>query len=336
MRNLLNELKRIQLHFEKKYAKYFPKAIRKMYGKFNNTFFKREAREFIRRKFGKYNPNIVIQVFSKPISSGLLSDFNCALASIENAIQHGNKPFIDFQSSPTNFTEKNELFGTRNGWEYFWKQPTSLEIAEVYKSRHVIIDTNIHESYTRMIYECLKFDVERIVYWNSIMTRYSPLNDRFLEEVIAVAKNKLTGRNILGVSYRGTDFNPIQAKGHQKTPDFKNLLLDVEKKIKEWDIDQVYFTCDEQGLTDEFSEKFGDIVVTTNRLRYHKSEDLVIFQSFNRENDKYLRAKEYLIDMVLLSRCNYFIGSINNGTIYAIILNGAKYKDKLIYDLGVY
>ena len=40
--------------------------------------------------------------------------------------------------------------------------------------------------------------------------------------------------------------------------------------------------------------------------------------------------------MILLSKCNYLITSITQGSKFSYILNGGKYMDKYVFDLGLY
>lgn len=54
------------------------------------------------------------------------------------------------------------------------------------------------------------------------------------------------------------------------------------------------------------------------------------------EEDKKKRGIDYLVKIILLSRCRYLISSITMGSIAAYCFNGGKYEDKYIFDLGYY
>ena len=57
--------------------------------------------------------------------------------------------------------------------------------------------------------------------------------------------------------------------------------------------------------------------------------------SFGRKNDKYLRGREYLINILLLSECDCLVAGSAGGT-YGALLIGKEYEYQYIYDLGVY
>ena len=54
------------------------------------------------------------------------------------------------------------------------------------------------------------------------------------------------------------------------------------------------------------------------------------------DDDKKQRGQKYLVKMILLSRCKYLISSITQGSKFSYSLNGGKYKDEYIFDLGLY
>ena len=54
------------------------------------------------------------------------------------------------------------------------------------------------------------------------------------------------------------------------------------------------------------------------------------------EDNKKLRGQNYLVKMILLSKCKYLISSITQGSKFSYALNGGKYKDEYIFNLGLY
>lgn len=60
----------------------------------------------------------------------------------------------------------------------------------------------------------------------------------------------------------------------------------------------------------------------------------ILQQLLNKNPQK--RGMEYLVKIVLLSRCKYLVSSITMGSIAAYSMNGGKYEDEMIFDKGVY
>ena len=54
------------------------------------------------------------------------------------------------------------------------------------------------------------------------------------------------------------------------------------------------------------------------------------------EDNKKLRGQRYLVKMILLSKCKYLISSITQGSKFSYALNGGKYLDEYIFNLGLY
>ena len=53
-------------------------------------------------------------------------------------------------------------------------------------------------------------------------------------------------------------------------------------------------------------------------------------------DDKKQRGQNYLVKMILLSKCKYLISSITQGSKFSYALNGGKDKDEYIFNLGLY
>ena len=70
-------------------------------------------------------------------------------------------------------------------------------------------------------------------------------------------------------------------------------------------------------------------------IRNYEGKD-VLSESNVLDEDKKQRGQKYLVKMILLSRCKYLISSITQGSKFSYALNGGKYMDEYIFDLGLY
>ena len=92
------------------------------------------------------------------------------------------------------------------------------------------------------------------------------------------------------------------------------------------------------NIYDELAERFGDkirIVSFDSFIRNYEGKD-VLSKSNVLDEDKKQRGQKYLVKMILLSRCKYLISSITQGSKFSYALNGGKYMDEYIFDLGLY
>ena len=49
-----------------------------------------------------------------------------------------------------------------------------------------------------------------------------------------------------------------------------------------------------------------------------------------------IRSHTIMVKMILLSKCKYLISSITQGSKFSYALNGGKYIDEYIFNLGLY
>ena len=91
-------------------------------------------------------------------------------------------------------------------------------------------------------------------------------------------------------------------------------------------------------IYDELVNTYGKSIRTVSFDTFVRNYDgeNVLSKSEVLEENKERRGQKYLIKMILLSRCGYLISSITQGSKFSYSLNGGKYKDEYIFDLGLY
>ncbi|MDO4556725.1 MAG: hypothetical protein Q4B70_16550, partial [Lachnospiraceae bacterium] len=88
------------------------------------------------------------------------------------------------------------------------------------------------------------------------------------------------------------------------------------------------------SLYEEFGEKIK-LVSFDTFVRGYTGQD-VLSRSNVLNADKKKRGQDYLVKMVLLSKCKYLISSVTQGSKFSYILNGGAYSDEYIFNLGLY
>jgi hypothetical protein len=90
--------------------------------------------------FGSRNPGRVFYViWRERFGSGFFSNLSHVLCHLMIADTLRMEPIVDFENFPTLYNEDDEVQGTRNAWEYYFRQPSSVPLREVYESRHVFL-----------------------------------------------------------------------------------------------------------------------------------------------------------------------------------------------------
>ena len=104
------------------------------------------------------------------------------------------------------------------------------------------------------------------------------------------------------------------ANAQKKDISNKNICADAQKKQK---------------------KSIGEKYITNKREFVNYREGNVCNIKLARKNDAYLKGKEYLTTMVMLSKCDCILASVVSGTVgMAVFSDGWSYEH--FYDLGRY
>lgn len=297
-------------------------------------FRKKEQNKERRIRCGILHPDKTFYVIRRPSpGAGLFSNYHYVLGHLIYALDRNYIPIVDMEKYKTFFNEKVPVNGTRNAWEYYFKQPSSYTLSDVYRSQNVVL--------SRCSYLGPSFpDSEaQITYLYCLIAKHLPFNDITKEAIKGATKRLFSEKaNILGVKYRGSDYSKSEFAGHAVVASVEDYINRTERYLSEWKMDWIYLSTEEADVVDIFRAKFGTKVIVTESLRIKDYQTYMGESStirFNRVNDNYIKGIEYIIDTVLLSYCDTIIGPKVNGTMFAIELNNNKYKNKYIYELGI-
>lgn len=161
-----------------------------------------------------------------------------------------------------------------------------------------------------------------------------------MSKEIADAKKRLfpMGKKVLGVLGRGTDYVSTRPKWHSIVPDIDLLIRTTDEKLQAWQYDYVYLATEDQEIYDAMKKKYGEKLLALDVPRFaHDTDNRRLSQlKFKRENDEYLRGKEYLLTIYLMAQCDGIITSATGGGLAAVRINGGAYEHKYVFDLGIY
>lgn len=148
---------------------------------------------------------------------------------------------------------------------------------------------------------------------------------------------KKIGKNNLGVYIRGTDYSNLKPKGHPIQPELEMLESKIDDFLNKYsDIKYIYLVTEDKDIFLRLKKKYKDVLVVyyeENMIEYTKKELLYLTLKDSNVIDQ---ANKYLVKILVLSKCKYLVTSITNGSVCAMAFNGDEYKDKYIFDLGIY
>lgn len=297
-----------------------------------------------KKRFGDENPDKTFFVVRADdnCSEGLLSLYINRGSLVYKAIEKGYIPVVDFKNYKTMYNMPE--FPDENAWDYYFLQPYSFSLEEVYKSKNVILSGwSFSKNPTNPAYnicgkewlvdknldEISSFFLDRI----DVRPEIKEFANREYEKLFPAKKR------VLGVFFRGTTYVQYRPYNHPIQPDIKQMFEKVDRFLLSYGIENIFLATEDADIIEEFKQRYKSIVITYNgnntvSKSLTKNGLANIIHSGGKTN--YQIGLGYLITMLILSQCDYLVSSIANGSIFANIMNGNRYEDKYIFNLGVY
>lgn len=281
---------------------------------------------------------------------GLYSAVLYVLPFIDYAVKKKYIPIIDFKRAYLPNLQDKDKIGIENPWEYYYEQPVKpYTLEEVYQSENVIIKVDEAYGFRKPDWNSMfPTDEKELKYWNRMIKSYIRLNSE-LENAVESEREKIFKANdkILGVGIRaglraGSMRNEALYNDHPKQPTCEELMDIAEGKMKEWNCDAMFLSCDDREYLNKFIARFGNRCCYTDRKRVHffKNDSPVL--EIAELNSEYVestvleKTKEYIVEVYLLAQCNCLYSCIGGGAEFAYFLNGGQYEHLEVYDKGLY
>ena len=319
--------------------KYYLKNNKGLYHFFRTiyTYSFHPSRLMKRRSFGNGHASetiLVIRPNSEDGVQGLMSLFVQAARWIQYAKDHNYLSFIDYKTYKTQYYD-----GKNNSWEFFFKQPDNLEYDEVYKSKNVVLSGVSIKKMTddTMFREHVFRDNTSLNQCHEIINSSIRLTDE-VEHIVEKENEVLHVEDCIGVYIRGTDYAKLKPIGEFRQPDIEDVVQKAKEFIRKYPGKKIFLVTEDYDYYERLKEEFQELLTTVSFDSFIRDYDGkgYLSKSGLLEEDKKKRGIDYLVKIILLSRCRYLISSITMGAIAAYSFNGGKYEDEYIFDLGYY
>lgn len=274
----------------------------------------------------------VVRPNSEDCVQGLMSLFIQSMRWIDYATQKGYEPYVDFLNYKTQYYEEEN-----NVWDYFFSQ--KLKYDDVKNSKNVILSgcslkktVNLELFRDRIMKDDVFAKYCHNLIWNNI---------ELSEEVKNILYKEAECLNItscLGVYVRGTDYVKLQPIGEYIQPSIEDVIEKIDEFLEKYKNTNIFLVTEDGSYYEILKKEFGKKIVLVSYDNFICNYDGKDFLSKSNvlDMDKKRRGMEYLIKILLLSKCKYLISSITYGSLAAYSFNGGKYIDKYIFDLGFY
>lgn len=269
----------------------------------------------------KYHDKIFLLIKPGKSRTGL----GAVALNISKAIVYAEKknyiPVIDMKNYKNQYLENDE-YGKINAYNKFFLQPGGFELEDINEAK------NVHISYIQNFWLSKK-DMDKI--------KIPKMKNNLYKKYCTFIK-KFTNKNVLGVLFRGTDYVNLKPYGHYIQPDIDSMIKKVKEKIKDWNIDLIYLCTEVQEACERFENEFGkEMVCYYPQLRYNSEiKEFLADISLNIENERTKRGEDYWIALNCLAVCNSLIAGNCSGSVVATEINGHKYNNVYLFELGRY
>ena len=303
--------------------------------------FKYDSDLFIEEKIKtkKYYDSETYYVIRRtPPGSGFFSNFHMVLNHVVYAKYLNYLPIVDFKNY-SNYYKNKKIFGNKdNSWEYFFNQPNSKNLDEILQNENIILSCeNIVEKLeleynllnTQSI-EILK-NKEQLDFFSRVFREnifFNTKTNLFLQEKY---KELFDDNQILGISIRGTDYVSTKPKNHYIQPSIEMMISKVDELMKYWKTQKIFISTEDKLYRKSLIDYFGTSIIMLERNTYDRNK--YAMQSLQ---NRYSESLDYLLEIYLLSKCNYIVGAPNGGFNTAFLFNNGKFRDSFIFDLGKY
>ena len=256
-------------------------------------------------------------------AAGLFAYVLNILGELWYAELKGFQPVVDMQTVKNTYLEDSYV-GKVNAWNYYFEPVSPLTVAESLEYENTYVSGENGLPYSPCPSVGWMLNKKKIAQWQRFTHKYLKLNKSAFEYCDRDYQSLINPEDrVLGIKCRGTDYNPISAKGHPIQPPVDLPIKKALQVMKKYKCNKVYLSTEDKNVIEVFKKEFVDklLVSTSVRVEYNINEKACVSSySTNREKDKYLQGLEYLRDTYILSKCNCLIGGINGGSAAALVM----------------
>lgn len=256
------------------------------------------------------------------------------LADIKYADEKGWIPFVDMCTYANSYLEQKDV-GKYNAWDFFFEQENSVE--DIKKDNYIlsagILKKDILGYEQLMDKEYHELELES---WKKLVRKYVHVNKKILEKVQVFLEDKhFNQKKVLGVLCRGTDYNNLNPDNHPIQPSISQVIQKIHEFLNDNFYDYIYLATEDTTYFKEINKEFAGKVISyvEPSVRYQDGYFLDNIKATTQEKRR--SGEEYLVSVLILSRCNAFIGGITSGTICTLLFE-EKMERIFYFQLGFY
>lgn len=312
-----------------------PQRIKKMVYCIYNSVHYPEMKEK-KMSFGEKYPEQIFYVI-RPITNsveGLMALLYSVLLQISYAEIQGYTPVVDYKNYKTQYNIADE-----NAWECFFKQVSPYSLDDVYLSKNVILSglNATSEAYAYLKDRSCK--LEDIKKTHSLLNKYITCSPEVLKLYQKEAE-VICPESCIGLYLRGTDYTKLKPVGEPKQPTVEDAIDMVEQYKKKYKLKHVFLVTEDADIYTAVKKVYEDDLKVVSFDKYINNYTAIDFLARDGSleqlsSDPHTRGLNYLVKILLLSKCRCIVGGKTSGSWAACAFadEGTEFE---IFELGEY
>ena len=285
--------------------------------------------------YGEEHPEKTYYLIRRtPGMLGLFSYVATNLGHIKYAVDHGYIPVIDMQNYENTYLPKS-LLGKENAWEYFFEQPVNISLLDIEHSKNVILSWA--ESPKEYPGADMTVDADQYAMWKAYADQYLKIKPEIRAKIDQTYDELSSGKKMLGVLCRGTDYTKGHPSRHPIQPELGDLIKKADEMMLREKCELVYLATEDEDVCAAFSSHYKEKLRTMDMRRFHANDIHNINEAIFRQEDtdSYQKGVEYLVNIGVLSKCSCLTAGCSGGTYGALLLTKG-YDSTFVFNLGYY
>ena len=132
---------------------------------------------------------------------------------------------------------------------------------------------------------------------------------------------------MIGLLVRGTDYLSLKPKGHDIPPTAEQAAEKLDEFLAKYGERKIFLATEDENIYAFFKNKYGDMIYTTDNNLIHEYSGSDYLAHETKNVNGYQFGLDYLVKMICLSECKYFIASNTCGSMFARLLNNGRYVE---------
>lgn len=314
-------------------------SIDKFYKVYYRIRYPKEMQE--KCSFGNFNSDKLFYLIRPRTdgTEGLMSLFINVVKNIYYARENGYIPVVDFENYHTQYDDVVD--NKRNVWEFYFTQPSNYSLNEIYQSKNVIKSGLEIQWYRPKLFE-RRYDDDSLKALHEFLFSQIDFSSQVKSVVNGeIEKLQMNYAMTVGLYLRGTDYTALKPAGHPIQPTVEQAVQVVDYFMQKYPIDSIFLVTEDGNIYRKIKKIYKDKCIIVSFDSFVDNYDGKTFLSHNKSIDElntspYERGLIYLVKLLILSKCAYFVGGDTMGSWATMLFSENQYKDKYVFDLGTY